>query len=69
MGLTFVSFFTSLQVLMRVSRNNLVWTVMNHRITSKKLDALAVLHAVSAVVHDKCSLPVGSAVQMGSPVE
>jgi len=68
MRMTFLSFFTSLHVLMRFSPNNLGSTVMIHRITSKKPDDLAVLHAVSAAVHDISSLPSDSAVQMGSPV-
>ena len=33
---------------------------MIHRITSKKPDDLAALHAVLAVVHDKYSLPADS---------
>jgi hypothetical protein len=68
-GLTFLSFFTSLQVLMRISRNNLLLTVMIHRITNKKPDDLAVLQAISAVVPNKFPLPADSAVQMGSLVE
>ena len=68
-GLTFLSFCTSLQVLMGVFRHNLVLTVMIHRITSKKPDDLVVLQAISVVVQHKFPLPADSAAQMGSPVE